>query len=351
MVTTGGFGAFPNNPISIMFQQEIGKNFPRPFLDPVNSYFENISAPTIEPAYASQSDTKGIDPVGVLINIFSANTNVPTAQALDLTKAFEDALTLVAGTQTRSAELATASVTSSPIPITNLRTGTPSVTATDLRSSTSTTQPTQTFVPVIIPRTTTPQPTDVDTPIPTNTRTPTLTATNIFTSTPTLTATNTLTPSLTPTNTITYTPSLTPTFTLTSTPTLTPTNTPTPAGHTISSFSLNGGGNGVTVAGGSLVTVNYNYQVWGNSSTCLGCNYQLVWGLENSWKYCSAWTSPSPGNYPGQTGTGTQFTITAPATTGTYIIYSFSGQYADCTTALAAYMSAGGTAQGTITVP
>jgi CSLREA domain-containing protein len=126
---------------------------------------------------------------------------------------------------------------------------------------------------------------------------------------------------------------------------------PTPAGHTISSFSLNAGGNTVTVAGNSPVTVDYNYQVWGNSSACPGCNYQLVWGLENNWQYCSAWISPSPGDSPGLTGTGSQFTITAPATSGAYTIYSFSGQYADCTAAEAAYTSAGGTSQGTITVP
>jgi predicted outer membrane repeat protein len=126
---------------------------------------------------------------------------------------------------------------------------------------------------------------------------------------------------------------------------------PPPAGHTISSFSLNGGGNAVTVPGGSSVTVDYTYQVWGDSSTCPGCNYQLVWGLDNNWQYCSAWTSPSPGDFPGLSGTGSQFTITAPATTGTYTIYSFSGQYADCTAAESAYTSAGGTVQGTITIP
>jgi hypothetical protein len=133
--------------------------------------------------------------------------------------------------------------------------------------------------------------------------------------------------------------------------TATPTPAPTPAGHTISSFSLNGGGNAVTVPGGSSVTVDYTYQVWGDSSTCPGCNYQLVWGLDNNWQYCSAWTSPSPGDFPGLTGTGSQFTITAPATTGTYTVYSFSGQFADCTAAESAYTSAGGTSQGTITVP
>jgi hypothetical protein len=125
---------------------------------------------------------------------------------------------------------------------------------------------------------------------------------------------------------------------------------PPPAGHTILSFSLNGGGNAVTVPGSSSVTVDYTYQVWGDSSMCPGCNYQLVWGLENNWQYCSAWTSPSPGDFPGLSGTGSQFNITAPVTPGTYTIYSFSGQYADCTAAIAAYTSAGGTAQGTIEV-
>jgi hypothetical protein len=189
----------------------------------------------------------------------------------------------------------------------------------------------------------------------TATATSTATATPTVTSTPTATGTATRTATVTPTRTYlpTWTPppADTPLATPTSTATPTPGVSPVPAGHYITSLVLNGGGNSVTVVGGSTVTVDYTYQVWGDASSCFGCNFQLVWGLDNNWQYCSAWISPSPGDFPGQSGAGSQFTITAPAMTGSYTIYSFSGQYADCTAAITNYTSAAGTAEGTISVP
>jgi len=209
-----------------------------------------------------------------------------------------------------------------------------------------------TMIPPTSTYTTEPTATEASTATPTETPTATATATPTLTPTLTRTATPTVAATVTPTRTYlpTWTPSPLPTYTPVLTTTIYPTTIPS-SGHYISSLTLNGTGSNVTVAGGSSVTVDYTYQVWGSSTACPGCNYQLVLGLDNAFQYCSGWTSPSPGDSPGQSGTGSQFTITAPAGTGTYTIYSFSGQYTDCTAAIAAYSSAVGTAQGTITVP
>ena len=49
MVATGGFGALPDNPVTQALQEEIGQNIPEPLLNPLNSYLEQLSAPTIRP--------------------------------------------------------------------------------------------------------------------------------------------------------------------------------------------------------------------------------------------------------------------------------------------------------------
>jgi hypothetical protein len=47
MVATGGFGVFPDNPLSQTFQQVISQNVSADFLQPFNSFMEIISAPTM----------------------------------------------------------------------------------------------------------------------------------------------------------------------------------------------------------------------------------------------------------------------------------------------------------------
>ena len=47
MVATGGFGALPNNPLTETFQNVIEENVPSEFLEPLNTYMDEISSPRI----------------------------------------------------------------------------------------------------------------------------------------------------------------------------------------------------------------------------------------------------------------------------------------------------------------
>lgn len=48
MLATGGFGALPDNPVTRAVQEQISGSFSEPFLNPINSYLEQISIPAIE---------------------------------------------------------------------------------------------------------------------------------------------------------------------------------------------------------------------------------------------------------------------------------------------------------------
>src|SRR5574342_688393 len=74
MVATGGFGALPDNPITKAVQQEIGQNVPESVLNPINSYLEQLSAPTIQPQLTSNPNP----PVDI-IGFFLADTGAETA--------------------------------------------------------------------------------------------------------------------------------------------------------------------------------------------------------------------------------------------------------------------------------
>jgi hypothetical protein len=69
MVATGGFGTLPDNPITQTFQEEIGKNFPESILNPINSYLDELSVPTIPP----QPDSSPNPPFD-LIGLFLGET-------------------------------------------------------------------------------------------------------------------------------------------------------------------------------------------------------------------------------------------------------------------------------------
>ncbi len=72
MLATGGFGTLPKNPITRAAQQQISENFSDPFLEPVNAYLEQISAPTFE---SRPRPTNGfIDPVGWILAGLSSRT-------------------------------------------------------------------------------------------------------------------------------------------------------------------------------------------------------------------------------------------------------------------------------------
>ena len=393
VVATGGFGALPDNPVTDIVQEEIGKNVPESFLEPVNSYLEELSAPTIEPLPASPNPP--LDLIGLLLD-------VPVTEDL----------TPDSGIQSSSTE-------------------TLAVTASLTQTETMT-------------------PTEI-----THTLTPTLTETSTFTPTPSRTLTPTITSTFTPTfrpftgfivsgadmtddltqfgtsitlapgadfyvsynfqvfndpcpgcitqlvtgmgsagthgGTCAYNgvPGIFPggfgfeavTLTAPSTPGLynvvveyhwqftcadalanygsggnassqvigqvnvqvpaaTPTYTPAPfTGFNISAVNLNGGGPSVTVPGGGPVVVSYNYQVF--SDPCPGCITQLVTGLGTPGSHNGSCAyNGVPGVSPGVNGSYSA-SLLVPATPGTYsVIVEYHWQFS-CTDALANYGSGG----------
>jgi hypothetical protein len=325
MIVTGGFGTFPPNELTANSASLFSQNFPVEMVRLVNQVLEQTDAQPLEVVEHPQSPDSGSEIAKIFENlvksIFATLPTTPTeaAAAINADEAFRTSVanavpTIEAG-WTQTAEVV-AAFTGAPLPVDAQAalalpiTGNTPTAETIQPSSTPALLPTKpvVYIPPSPTKTKKAKPVDIPTIGPTNTGTPTLTATP----------------------------------------------TTVPAGHLITSVSLNGGGNSVTVTGGSSVTMDYTYQVWGDSSTCPGCNYQIVWGLDNAWQWCSGWISPAPGDYPGQSGTsttsGSTVTITAPSAQGTYTIYSFAGQYPDCSSAIPAYSAVGGTPIGQITV-
>lgn len=321
MIATGGFGAFPPNELTRQAAQLASESFPPDIIAPINRVLEQLAAPTLE--VIERPDSNNGHPVVEFIEslvepIFTA-LPVATTETVPAGITPENTATRTENPATATLKInATTTQALPPSPSITLKPPTLSPSPTARPSPTTTFAPTWTviYVPPTPTKTRQPPPADTFTPVPSA----------MFTST--------------------GTPS--------GTPTVTSTPSPVPSGHLITSVSLNGGGNSITVVGGATVTMNYDYQVWGDSFSCPGCNFQLLWGLDNNWQTCYGWISPSPGDYPGQSGnsltSGMTVNITAPTTPGTYTIYSFSGQYADCVPLIAAYSSASATPVGTITV-
>lgn len=286
MIATGGFGAFPENPLTQTFQEVIGENIPADFLQPFNSYMEVVSAPTIQPKVDSASEVEPpLDPLSALAELFATDDAI--SQPLIGTAIVETAVAMIAETQTQIASATIGSSSSTPI-LSQTPTQTPSMTA--LPSATNSPIPSSTSAPIIY--------------YPTNTKKPSL-----------------------PTN--------TPTFT----PTNTPSPTVAPAGFSLTGTTVNTLTNGGAVFAfpGGTFTVNFNYTVWA-ASNCPGCTIQLVSGMGSSGNVGTtncAYTG-QPGISPGTSGSSS-LTLTAPATAGTYDIVVQLLAQPDCATAITSY--------------
>src|SRR6185503_19873944 len=79
MVATGGFGALPDNPVTQSLQEEIGQNIPEPLLNPLNSYLEQLSAPTIQPQLTSEPNPP-LDLVGFLLGDITPESPLSVAE-------------------------------------------------------------------------------------------------------------------------------------------------------------------------------------------------------------------------------------------------------------------------------
>ncbi len=160
MVATGGFGAFPDNPLTQTFQEVIGENIPADFLNPFNTYMEDLSVPTIQPLAGSDNDAS-FDPVGTLAAL--SKDGPPTAKLPDESEIIETAVASILETVT---ELVPTSTATSTITLTSTSTLTSTATNTSTASATFTVTATQTRTPVYIPptRTRKPKPATSQTP-------------------------------------------------------------------------------------------------------------------------------------------------------------------------------------------
>lgn len=139
MVATGGFGAFPDNPVTTTFQEEIGQNFSEVFLDPLNAYLDQIPAPTIPP----QPDSTPNPPLD-LIGLFF---NSPASETPEVTvfNATETPPADVPETDTPTVTPTSTSTLTATATATQTFTATPTLTPTRVCSSPSTTPATTTF--------------------------------------------------------------------------------------------------------------------------------------------------------------------------------------------------------------
>lgn len=379
VVATGGFGTLPDNPITEAVQEEIGKNVPESILEPVNSYLNQLSAPTIPPLPSSPPDP-ALDLIGLLVGTPDQGTQSSSTETSTAT-----------GLLTQTETVTATGITHTP-------TITRTATLTPTASRTSTASPTPTVTPTLLPFTTfrvsgvdiTDDLTQFGTSI---TVTPgqefyvsynfqvinnnclgcrTQLVTGLggpgahggscaydgdpgafpgSTGSEFATLTAPLNPGTFPvvveyfwepdcaTALANYGFGLGPQVIGQITvvvPTITPTDTPAlVAGFYVSGVDLNGAGTAVTVPAGYPVVVTYNYQVF--SDPCPGCITQLVTGLGASGTHGGSCAyNGVPGVSPGATGSE-NIMLTAPSTPGTYsVTVEYHWQYT-CADALALY--------------
>jgi hypothetical protein len=132
MIATGGFGALPENPVTQQLQEEIGQNVPESVLNPINSYLDQLSAPTIQPLPTSTPNLS-LDLVGLILDAITPQSPASESGIEDQTSTPIETAT-EAGTQT---------ITDTPSP----GTLTPTITATQTFTPTSTFTPTATATP------------------------------------------------------------------------------------------------------------------------------------------------------------------------------------------------------------
>ncbi len=209
MVATGGFGAFPNNPLTEIFQDVISENLPPEFLNPFNAYMEILSAPQIPPAPDSGADrVPPPDPVGVILSFFANDSNNDSAATSELS-IVEATIAAIAKTQTQ-------------------------VVAIQSRTATETQVPTQTVIPSLV---------FTASPVPTLSATPSLAPLVYY---------------FPPTATEEPEPELEPVSTSVPPPTFTPTNTPTPIPNHLTLYlgNLSVGNIGPRSSADALCTAN-----------------------------------------------------------------------------------------------
>lgn len=377
MVATGGFGALPDNPVTQAVQEEIGRNFPEEILEPINSFLDELSVPTIPPQPDSNPNPT-LDLIGLFLGDMASETPedlisvTATAETLSLADTPTSAEAPAGALTSTSTFTATATFTSTP---TFTPTFTPTSTPTLVCSRPSLTPVTTTFINSSLltidiylvdpacnlvtkgalgPGEFILQGTHVgelwwfidssnghliadyvisaaDEIVDVSTG-----AANVPTSTPTATPTftKTATPSFTGTSTVTRTPTPTATIPATATPF---------AGFTVSNVVLTDDvsqfGTSITLEPGQEFYVSYDFRVF--NDPCPGCITQLVTGLGvsgSTGEWCAY--DGVPGVFPGTTGSESA-TLYAPEASGTYpVVVEYHWQYY-CGDALTLYGTGG----------
>lgn len=140
MIATGGFGVFPDNPLTTAFREEIGRTLPGVLLDPVNDFMIIYTVPTIQllPTVTPKPTFDLVDPLinsiasGVpVVATFIGTANPNSGQALTATPTLSSA---GASTSTLVATFTSA----------------PSLTATSTLTPTASATPTITRTPIAI---------------------------------------------------------------------------------------------------------------------------------------------------------------------------------------------------------
>ncbi len=145
MMATGGFGAFPENQLTKNFQTVISESFPPEVLNPFNAYMANLSAPQIPPKVDSSTERESPpDPLGALLNIFSAN--VPAITPVE-TSFVEATIAAIGKTQTAVVAIQSQTATLTQV-LTETQTFVPSPVFT--ASPIPTLSETPTFIPLVI---------------------------------------------------------------------------------------------------------------------------------------------------------------------------------------------------------
>ena len=369
MVATGGFGALPDNPVTQQLQEEIGQHVPESVLNPVNSYLEQLSAPTIQPLPTSTPNSS-LDLVGLILDAM-------TPQSTVLESGIEDQTSIPIETAT---EAGTQTITHTPSP----GTVTPTISATPTLTPTSTLTPTATATPTA------------------NCSSPStvLASTTFFNSsqqtikvywvdsTCKLVLYFTLGPGqsmIQPTyighrwwfidssghliadyvvssanDVVDVSTGAVTAATATPTPTSVPTPTTTNVpftGFTVSNVNLTDDisqfGTSITIPPGQPFYVSYDFQVF-NHPSCPSCITQLVTGLGMAGSHGGSCAyNGIPGLFPGVSGSEA-VTLFAPEASGTYpVVVEYHWQYT-CTDALANYGGGGAVSPqviGRVTVP
>lgn len=140
MIATGGFGVFPDNPLTTALQDELGRTLPGVLLDPVNDYLILFSVPTIQ-ALPTITPKPTFDLVDPLVHGIASGIPVVSTFIATVNPGFTQASTVTPTLVPASTSTAAPTATLTPVP---------SQTSTSTSTATASATPTVTRTPIPI---------------------------------------------------------------------------------------------------------------------------------------------------------------------------------------------------------